>query len=107
MEISIIQTAANYPAKTDYRHLTEINSHYYRLSLMRTLTQGPYNAPIKGLDCIQSSQPNKFGQCSYMAKAGPKQGNLSMLGSRPILPAWVANQNRGFGLSFVLAGSAI
>ena len=79
---------------------------------MRTLTQGPYNAPIKGLDCIQSSQPNKFGQCSYMAKktffhVGPKQGNLSMLGSRPILLAWVANQNRGFGLSFVLAGSAI
>ena len=28
-------------ARTNYRRLTEIKSHYYGLSLMRTRTQGP------------------------------------------------------------------
>jgi len=41
-------TAAKSPAKTNYRHLTEINSCYYGLSLMRTLTQGPYSVRNKG-----------------------------------------------------------
>ena len=34
--------------KTSYRCLTEINSRYYGLSLMRTLTQGPYSVRFKG-----------------------------------------------------------
>ena len=44
----IIRTAANSQAKTTYRRLTEINSRYYGLSLMRTLTQGPYSICYKG-----------------------------------------------------------
>ena len=40
----IIQTAAKSQAKC----LTEINSRYYRLSIMRTLTQGAYNVCYKG-----------------------------------------------------------
>ena len=46
------RTATNSPAKTNYRHLAEINSRYYGLSLMRTLTQGPYSVRYKGVDCI-------------------------------------------------------
>ena len=44
----IIRTAAKSQAKTTYRRLTEINSRYYGLSLMRTLTQGPYSICYKG-----------------------------------------------------------
>ena len=43
----IRQTAATSPAKTNYRHLTEINSRYYGLSLMRTLLRRPYNVCYK------------------------------------------------------------
>ena len=42
-DTQLIWTEAKSPAKTDYRRLTEINSHYYGLSLMRTLTRGPYS----------------------------------------------------------------
>ena len=45
-DTSIIRTIAKSPAKIDYRHLTEINSCYYGLSLLRTLTHGP-----EGVDC--------------------------------------------------------
>ena len=31
-----------------YRRLTEINSRYYGLSLMRTLPRGPYSVRYKG-----------------------------------------------------------
>ena len=34
----IIRTADKFRAKINYRHLTEINSRYYGLSLQRTLT---------------------------------------------------------------------
>ena len=44
----IKRTAANSPAKTNYRRLAEINSRYYGLSLMRTPTQGPYSVRNKG-----------------------------------------------------------
>ena len=44
----IIWTAAKSRAKINYRCLTEIISRYYRLSLMRTLTQGPYGVHYKG-----------------------------------------------------------
>ena len=37
----IIRTAAKSSAKINYRRLTEINSRYYGLSLLRTLTRGP------------------------------------------------------------------
>ena len=37
----IIRTSAISQAKIIYRRLTEINSRYYGLSLMRTLTRGP------------------------------------------------------------------
>ena len=42
-----IWTAAIPRAKINYTRLTEINSHYYRLSQMRTLTQGPYSIRYK------------------------------------------------------------
>ena len=41
-------TAAKFSAKTNYRRLIEINSRYYGLSLMRTLTRGPYSVRYKG-----------------------------------------------------------
>ena len=44
----IKRTTANSPAKTNYISLTEINSRYYGLSLMRTLSQGPYSVRFKG-----------------------------------------------------------
>ena len=44
----IIRTAAKSQAKIKYRRLTEINSRYYGLSLMRTLTRGPYSVRYKG-----------------------------------------------------------
>ena len=43
----IRQTAATSLAKTNYRHLTEINSRYYGLSLMRTLLRRPYSVCYK------------------------------------------------------------
>ena len=42
------RTVAKSPAKTIYRHLTEINSHSYGLSLKRTLTRGSYSVCNKG-----------------------------------------------------------
>ena len=44
----IIRMAAKSPAKINYRHLTEINSCYYGLSLLRTLTCGPEGVRNKG-----------------------------------------------------------
>ena len=44
----ILRTAAKSPAKINNRCLTEINSRYYGLWLMRTLTRGPYSVPSKG-----------------------------------------------------------
>ena len=44
----IKRTAANSPAKAIYRRLTEINSRFCGLSLMRTLTRGPYNVCYEG-----------------------------------------------------------
>lgn len=37
----IIWTAAKSQARINYRHLTGINSRYYRLALIRTLTRCP------------------------------------------------------------------
>ena len=47
-DILIIRTAAKSQAKVNHRCLTEINSRYYGLLLMRTLTQGLYSAHYKG-----------------------------------------------------------
>ena len=47
----IIWTAAKSKARINYRRLTEINSHYYGLLLMRTLTSGPTVSTIKRVDC--------------------------------------------------------
>ena len=44
----IKRTAAKSQEKTNYRRLTEIKSRYYGLSLMRTLTRGPYGVRYKG-----------------------------------------------------------
>ena len=44
----IKRTVAKSPAKTNYRRLTEINSRYYGLSLMRTRIRGPYSVRYKG-----------------------------------------------------------
>ena len=45
--ILIRQTTATSQAKTNYRHLSEINSCYYGLSLMRTLLWRPYSVCFK------------------------------------------------------------
>ena len=44
----IIRTAAKSPAKINYRRLTKINSRYFGLSLLRTLTRGPESVCSKG-----------------------------------------------------------
>ena len=44
----IIRTAAKSPAKTSWRRLTEINSQYYGLSLMRTPPRSPYSVRYEG-----------------------------------------------------------
>ena len=53
----IIRTAAeSQKKKINYRHLTEINFRYYRLSLMRTLTRGASSVRYKmRVDCILHS----------------------------------------------------
>ena len=43
----IMLTAATSQAKINYRCLTEVNSRYFGVSLMRTLTQGPYSVHCK------------------------------------------------------------
>ena len=40
------------PGKINWRRLTEINSRYYGLSLMRTLTRVPTVSAVKEVDCI-------------------------------------------------------
>ena len=45
-----IRTAAKFQAKTNYGDLTEINSCYYRLALMCTLTRGPYSVHYNELE---------------------------------------------------------
>ena len=47
-DTSIKRTVTKSPAKTNYRHLTEINTRYYGLSLIRTLPRGPYSVRYKG-----------------------------------------------------------
>ena len=44
----IIQTSAKSQAKINYCRLTEINSRYYGLSLMRTPAQGLHSSHYKG-----------------------------------------------------------
>ena len=44
----ILRTAAKSSAKINNRRLTEINSRYYGLSLLRTLTRGPKGVRNKG-----------------------------------------------------------
>ena len=47
-DTAIIRTAAKSRAKINYICLTEIISRYYGLSLVRTLTRGPYGVRNKG-----------------------------------------------------------
>ena len=52
----IIRTAAKFPAKINYRRLTERHSRYYGTSLLRTLTRGPENeSAIKRVNCIHKT----------------------------------------------------
>ena len=44
----IVRTAAKSQAKIHCRCLSEINSRYYRLSIKRKVTQGPYSVRYKG-----------------------------------------------------------
>ena len=53
----IIWTAVKSQELLNYRYLTEINSHCYGLSLMKTQTQGPY---IKGVDCNSLPHQSPF-----------------------------------------------
>ena len=50
----IIRMVAKSQAKTNYRCLIEINSGYYGLSLIRTLTEVPYSVRYKG-SCLYSA----------------------------------------------------
>ena len=43
----IIEIAAKSHTKINYRGLTEINSRYYGLSIMRALTRGPYSVSLQ------------------------------------------------------------
>ena len=45
----MIRTAAKTQAKIYYKCLTDINSRYHGLSLMRILTQGPYSVRYNSL----------------------------------------------------------
>ena len=47
---SLLRTAAKSPAKINYGRLTEINSRYFGLSLLRTLARDP---AIKEVDCTE------------------------------------------------------
>ena len=47
-ETPIKRTIAKSPAKTNYRRLTEINSRYYGLSPIWTLTRDPYIVRYRG-----------------------------------------------------------
>ena len=51
-DTSIQQTAVESQGKIDYRHLTEVNSRYYGLSLIRKLTRGPWRVRYTVLYCI-------------------------------------------------------
>ena len=48
MDTPIKQTVAKPLAKTNYKRLSEINSHYYRLLLKRTWIQSSYGVRYKG-----------------------------------------------------------
>ena len=67
-----MRTATRFPAKMNYRRLTEIDSRYYGLSLLRRLTCGPecvrnkgsslYVHPLIGsssMCCFQASSPDE------------------------------------------------
>ena len=47
VDTTLLRTAKS-PAKINYRRSTEINSRYYELSLLRTLTRGPEGVRNKG-----------------------------------------------------------
>ena len=48
----LLRTAAESPAKINYRPLTKIISRYCGLSLLRTNSAVPRMSAIKGVDCI-------------------------------------------------------
>ena len=52
----IKRTAAKSQEKTNYRRLIEINSCYHGLSLMRTLTRGPYGVRYKESELYVNQQ---------------------------------------------------
>ena len=52
MDTPIIRTAAKSAAKINYRRLTELNSRYYGLYLLRKLTRGR-----KG---VRNKEPNRW-----------------------------------------------
>ena len=54
-DTQIIRTAAKSLGKIDIS-LTETNSRYYGLSLLRTLTRGTLGVRIKGADCTYKLQ---------------------------------------------------
>ena len=66
METPIIRTAAKSPAKLNYRHLTEIKSRYYGLSLLRTLIRGPVDVRNKGSWPYSFAQKNNGSSCKQV-----------------------------------------
>ena len=63
----IIRTAATSLTKINHRRLTEINSNYYGLSPLRTLTRVSRVSAIKGVDCIQKIYLRKRS-CWFMVR---------------------------------------
>ena len=56
-----IRLTAKSQAKINYRRLTEMNSRYYGLSLMRTLTRGPNGVCNKGSKLYLPKRQKKVG----------------------------------------------
>ena len=66
----IKRTAAKSQEKPNCRRLTEINSRYYGLSLMRTLTWGPYSVRYKGSwlyrKCVSNFPPTLLANWQWL-----------------------------------------
>ena len=60
-----IRLRAKSQAKINYRRLTEMNSRYYGLSLMRTLTRGPNGVRNKGSITVPSKETKESGHTAF------------------------------------------
>ena len=80
----ITWTAVKSQELLNYRYLTEINSHCYGLSLMRTQTQGPY---VKGVDC--NSLPHQYPRSRFCLVTHLR--HTTLLPNNKVLYSWLAS----------------